>query len=260
MKYTSQDTWLAVGNSIFEGMRDHDVESIYIIYGKAGGLPQARWAGYENCISHVRVSHAPRFVVDLSEESSKLFDNLSVAYSEFALLSDEEKMQHIREYSRGRLEEGERLWWLETSHSLPVSVRFYTRLSQERKRMLRAEAALLFPEVCASRYRRGKYDNASLYLLMHHGVFCPQARDLWTAGSVAGSKGDGDNPEGPYIVHALADIQDLMCKVALQLDDVLITEYWGEPCEPNERIATWLRMADQHASDWVPSQRLFLDR
>ena len=259
VKFTTHDTWLAVGNSIFEGMRDPSVEIIYVVYGKAGGVPEARWARYENCISHVRVSHAPRFVVDLSEESSRLFDNIPVHYSEFAKLSDEEKMGHIREYSRGRLDEGERLWWLETSHSLPVGVRFYTRLTQGEKRLLRAEAALLFPQVCASRYTRGKYDDASLYLLMHHGVFCPQARDLWTAGSVAGSRGDGDNPEGPYIIHALADIQDLMREVALNINDQLIAEYWGEPCEPDERIPAWLRKADAYADGWwVPSEQLFL--
>ena len=168
-------------------------------------------------------------------------------------------MQYIREYSRGRLADGERLWWLEVAHTLPMSVRFYTRLPQEEKRKLRAEAALLFPKVCASQYTRGKYDDASLYLLMHHGVFCPQARDLYTAGSVAGAKGDGDNPEGPYIAHALADIQDLMQNVALEIDGSLIAEYWGEPCEPADRIATWLKKADEYASGWVPSAQLFLD-
>ena len=260
VKYTSHDTWLAVGNSIFEGMRDPSVEIIYIVYGKTGGTPEARWARYEDCISHVRVSHSPRFVVDLSEEASRLFNNLSVPYSHFAQLSDEEKMRHIREYSRGRLGEGERLWWLEAAHTLPVSVRFYTHLTQDEKRLYRAEAAILFPRVCASQYTRGKYDDASLYLLMHHGVFCPQARDLWTAGSVAGSRGDGNNPEGPYIRHALADIQDLMRDAALRLDGSLIAEYWGEPCEPENRIATWLRMADAVASGWVPSEHLFKDK
>jgi hypothetical protein len=199
-------------------------------------------------------------VVDLRGDSLRLFDNIQLSYSEFAKLSDEEKMLHIREYSRGRLGEGERLWWIETSHSLPVGIRFYTHLQPDDKRMLRAEAALLFPRICASRYTRGKYDDASLYLLLHHGVFCTQARDLWTAGSVAGSRGDGDNPEGLYVIHALADIQDLMKEVALRIDDALIAEYWGEPCEPTERIATWLRKADAYADgSWVPSEQLFLD-
>ena len=259
VKYTSHDTWLAVGNSIFEGMRDPTVEIIYIVYGKTGGTPEARWARYEDCISHVRVSHSPRFVVDLSEDSSRLFDNLSVPYGDFARLSDEDKMRHIRDYSRGRLGEGERLWWLEVAHTLPVGVRFYTHLTQEEKHAYRAEAAVLFPRVCASQYTRGKYDDASLYLLMHHGVFCPQARDLWTAGSVAGSRGDGNNPQGPYILHALMNIQDLMREAALSLDDSLIAEYWGQPCEPNDRIATWLRKADAVARGWTPSEHLFKD-
>ena len=38
VKYTTHDTWLAVGNSIFEGMRDPSVEMIYVVYGKAGGV------------------------------------------------------------------------------------------------------------------------------------------------------------------------------------------------------------------------------
>lgn len=260
VKYTRSDSWQSVGNSIFEGMRDPNAETIYVVLGKTGGTPEARWARYEDCISHVRVSHAPRFVVDVSGESSRLFDRITVPYNDFAQLSDEDKMSHIREYSRGRLGEGERLWWLEVAHTLPVGVRFYTHLTQEEKRVYRAEAAVLFPQVCASRYRRGKYNDASLYLLMHHGVFCSQARDLWTAGSVAGSTGDGNNPEGPYILHALSDIQDLMREAALRLDENLIEEYWGEPCEPNDRIATWLKKADAVARGWVPSEQLFKDK
>ena len=259
VKYTRHDSWQSVGNSIFEGMRDPNAEIIYVVLGKTGGRPEARWARYEDCISHVRVSHAPRFVVDLAEEPSRLFDHITVPYNDFAQLSDEDKMRHIREYSRGRLGEGERLWWLEVAHSLPVGIRFYTHLPQEEKRRLRAEAALLFPRLCAGRGVKGKYDDGALYLLMHHGVFCPQFRDLWTAGSVAGSRGDGNNPEGRYIRHALANIQDLMRDAALRLDGGLIAEYWGEACEPENRIATWLRMADAVASGWVPSEHLFKD-
>jgi len=31
VKYTMQDTWLAVGNSIFEGMRDPNVSKVYVV-------------------------------------------------------------------------------------------------------------------------------------------------------------------------------------------------------------------------------------
>ena len=257
VKYTSHDNWLAVGNSIFEGMRDPDVQRVYVMYGKAGGEPESRWARYEDCITHVRVSHAPRFVLDM-DGGSRLFDLLAVSYDEFSTLDDEAKMRHIRDYSRGRLGPDERLWWLEPSHSVPVAVRFYQHLSQDEKRMLRAEAALLVPAVCSTRQIKGKYEDVAHFILMNHGVICPQTRDLFSAGSVAGARGDGNNPQGPYIIHSLLDIQHLIRDAAEHLDDALFAEYWGESCPPGQRIGRWLELADEYAApQWTPSLTLF---
>lgn len=259
VKYTKKDTWLAVGNSIFEGMRDHDVRNVYILFGKAGGEPEARWSKYEDCITHVRVSHAPRFVVQMEQDAPKLFDSLEVSYDEFWPLEAHEKMRHIRDYARGRLREGERLWWLDETeaHALPLQVRLYTRLSDSEKRMFRAEAAILSPKVCGSRWTRGgKYIDVALYLLTQHGVFCPQARDLFSAGSVA-LKSD-PRRGGNYILRALLDIEDLMRDAAKRLEAPLFVEYWGADIPPDERLVEWLRRADGYAKDWVPSDHLFL--
>lgn len=259
VKYTEKDTWRAVGNSVFEGMRDPDVRRIYVMYGKAGGEPEVRWRRYEDCIAHVRVSHSPRFVVEMEENAPSLFAQLGVGYDDFCQLGLEDKMRHIREYARGRLQKGERLWWLEDvedpTHSLPMQVRLYMRLSQDEKRALRAEAALLCPQICKGSRKRGKYTDAALYLLTHHGVFCPQTRDLFSAGSVAmrESKERGGN----YILRALRDIEDQMRVVARTLDGRLFTEYWGEDCSPEKRIEEWLRRADQYATGWRPSSHLF---
>ena len=35
-------------------------------------------------------------------------------------------------------------------------------------------------------------------------------------------------------------------------------EYWGEPCPPHERIHEWLRRADGFATEWCPSDELFI--
>ena len=59
------------------------------------------------------------------------------------------------------------------------------RLPQWEKRTLRAEAAILSPRICQGSRACGKYTDAALYLLTEHGVFCPQTRDLFSAGSVA---------------------------------------------------------------------------
>ena len=259
VKYTKHDSWQAVGNSIFEGMRDPDVESVYVLFGKIGGEPEVRWGRYEDCITHVRVSHSPRFVIEMESDRPPLFAHMEVGYDDFARLDVEGKMLHVREYSRSWLKPGERLWWLEPSHSVPLNVVPYVDLPQMQQRVLRAEAALLCPQVCGpSRgpFGRRKYVDPAIYLLMHHGVIAPQTRDLFSAGSVAqdiDAVYDGE----PYVSRALRGIENLMIDSALRLEDTLFQEYWGEGCPPDRRIAEWLRRADEAASDWVPSDTLF---
>lgn len=257
-KYTKRDTWSAVGNSVFESMRDPAVFSIYVMFGKTGGTAEARWGRYEDCVKHVRVSNAPRFVVDMENDESSLFEQFDIGYDDFALLDDDGKMTHIRNYWRDRLNPGEHLWWLEPTHTLPLNVRLYMHLPQDEKRRLRAEAALLCPQICKGSRARRKYEDAAVYLLTYHGVFCPQARDLFSAGSVA-LRVD-DTRGGNYILRALRDIEQLMRDAAQRLDNELFVEYWGTGCEPEDRIMRWLQKADSYASDWTPSAELFLEQ
>ena len=257
VKYSKRDTWNAVGNSVFESMRDPTVNSVYVMFGKVGGIPEVRWGKYEDCVMHVRVSNAPRFVVDMEREDRPLFERFQIDYDTFAQLPDEGKMEHVRDYWRNRLPQGEHLWWLEPSHTLPINVRLYMGLSQEDKRTYRAEAALLCPQICKSSRARRKYVDAAVYLLTYHGVLCPQARDLFSAGSVA-LRADGTRG-GNYLLRALQDIESLMIDAAQRLDDALFVEYWGESCPPNNRIGRWLALADGYAvgAGWKPSDELF---
>ena len=257
-KITKKNRWQANANSVFEGMRDSDVTAVYVVFGKMGSWPEVRWARYEDCITHVRITHAPRFTIDM-ENPARIFETMGIEYREFARLSDEEKMRHVREYARGRLKPGQRLWWLEDQgeddHSWPLEVRMYMDLEQAEKDVLRAEAALLCPRVVAPRGTKHKYVDAALYLLRRHGVFCPQARDLYSAGSVALR----DNPErgGHYLSRAFRSIERQMRTAAKELPDELIVEYWGKSCPPDERISEWLRQADELAGDWTPSEEMF---
>lgn len=77
-----------------------------------------------------------------------------------------------------------------------------------------------------------------LYLLTYHGVLCHQARDLFSAGSVANPK--NDDAGGIYIERALKLIEKDMREAAAQMDDALFVEYWGESVAPENRIKRWL--------------------
>lgn len=120
--------------------------------------------------------------------------------------------------------------------------------------LLRAEATLLFPEVLGGGHARGKYDRAGLYFITQYGVFTPQIRDLWSAGSVGARDGRRGHK---YIVSATQDLESEMLLAAEELDDALFIEYWGHSCPPPERIERWLEKADKLATGWRPSRELF---
>lgn len=256
VKHTTKNSWVAVGNSIFEGMRDKNAKKIYLIYGKMGGWPEVRWKRYEECVTHVRISHAPRFVIEM-ENPSSFFETIGVSYANFCKKPPIDKMAHVRSYVRDKHPD-EQIWWLEDreepEHALPMTVRIYRTLPNEEKRKLRAESALLCPEIVQGASNRGKYDRAGVYLITQHGVFAPQLRDLYSAGSVGARDGRRGHK---YIVASLQDIQKEMRKAAQYLDAALFKEYWKMDCAPAQRIQEWLRVADKYATDWVPSQHLF---
>jgi len=172
----------------------------------------------------------------------------------------QDKMRYIRTYAKKIHPDG-RLWWIEEKetdeHTVPIEARLYTNLTTAEKTKLRAEAALLCPKIVKSGRSRDKYDDMVLYLLTYHGVLCHQARDLFSAGSVANPNNDDDG--GIYIERALKLIEKDMREAALRMDDALFVEYWGESLAPEKRIARWLEKADAFARDWKPSASLFLD-
>ena len=188
-----------------------------------------------------------------------LFSKMGITYVDFCKLSNEERMKHVREYARGRLEEGERLWWLEDApgqaHTLPLQVRLYMRLPQDEKRKLRAEAALLCPQIVKPSRQKNKFTDAAMYLLTYHGVLCPQVRDLFSDGSVA-LRSDATRG-GVYIARALKDIEEEIKTAAKSLDDALFVEYWGRAVPRNQRIQEWLKKLDALAQGWTPSKTLF---
>lgn len=187
---------------------------------------------------------------------------MKISYEDFSILPIEKKMRHIREYDKNRLKDGELLWWLEEKaepeHTLPIQVRLYIDLPPDEKTKLRAEATLLCPRVVAGSRVKNKYNDVAMYLMTYHGVLVSQARDLFSPGSVAhrNDKARG----GIYIQRAIQAIEDEMIDAAYRLENALFIEYWGESVPPEQRINKWLEKADKFASDWIPSQTLFLTK
>lgn len=260
VKFTRSDSWSSVANSIREKQRAEGVEYVYLMFGKGGGEPAVRWKPYEKCVVHVRTTHDPRFEVDMTGNKPSLFDEMGVSYDEFRTLGMLEKMKYVREYSK-RIHPNEHLWWFgdeEEDNSSPIEMKLYTQLSYEEKNRLRAEGALLCPEILESGRSPVKYLKPFRYLSMDCGVIAYNIRDVFSAGSAAHDGNCGDETIcGNYIACALWWVQDEMRKAAKELPDELFVQYWGESCPPEDRIKRWLEKADEIAVDWIPSQHLF---
>lgn len=262
VKFTLNNTWRSIANSVLESQRIEAVKHIYIVFGKMGGTPEVRWGAYDQSVVHVRTSHVPRFEVELTPPGEKakesLFDQMGILYDDFRELDMHEKMKYIRTYAR-KLHPDGRLWWIDDDegdeHTLPIQARLYTNLNAAEKTRLRAEAALLCPSIVKSGRSKNKYDDMVLYLLTYHGVICHQARDLFSAGSVANP--NNNNGGGVYIAQALKLLEPAMIQAAAEMDDALFVEYWGESVAPKDRIRKWLEKADELATDWKPSEFLF---
>jgi len=263
VKFTLSDTWKSIANSILESQRASGVKYIYIVFGKMGGKPEVRWGDYEKSVVHVRTSHVPRFEVELpmsgKSKRESLFEAMGISYDEFSALDVHGKMKYVREYAK-RKHPGERLWWIDDSsgdeHTLPANIRLYTNLSPDEKIRMRAEAILLCPMVLKSGRSRNKYDDVVMFLLSYHGVLCHQARDLFSAGSVANP--DNDDNGGLYIERSLKLLESAIIQAANTLDDSLFLEYWGESVPKGRpRLIRWLEKADKIAKGWKPSEVLF---
>ena len=259
VKFSTNDTWRSIANSVFESFRDKEVKAIYVLFGKMGGTPMVRWGRYEECVMHVRTSHVPRFEVDIDAKES-LFEKFGITYEQFSALSEEGRMGHVRKYARARMKPGERLWWLEgkqdEGHSLPMQVQLFSNLTNEEKLRMRAEASLLCPQIVGSGRNRTKYIDPIMYLLTYHGILT--TRDAFSAGSAAGpARG------GIYVQRALKRIEPQMVEAAHYIESAVFVEYWGKDFAPERRIKTWLAMADKYAKvatpPWKPSDVLFVD-
>ena len=283
IKFTTSSRWRCITNSINETHRDPEVTWIYVIYGKTGGNdgPQVRFRRYEECVVHVRTTHDPRFEVDMeAKPGQSLFDRMGITYERFSQLTFDEKMDYVRAYSKS-IHPDEKLWWWGDSADIVQSgsgVVLYTSLGSKTnsvRRLLRAETLLLCPEIFLSGRSRHKYDRAALYLITRHNVLCHQARDLFSAGSVA----NPNNMSGisNYVLAAAQNLQQEIVEAAGRIESAFFLEYWGEiesvlhvpagSLLPSgwkvlslrsiaDKLTLWLRLADACARTYRPSEAL----
>jgi len=178
VKSTVGDTWKTTGSSILESTRVQGVERIYLTFGKLGGANiEFVSRPYEDCLYDIAVTHMPRYRIDMQlGRGDTIFSKIGIDYEKLRQLED--PVAPVAEYYKGRLKEGERLWWtgIAGEEAVPATLRLWKNLTQEEKDAYLSQGCVMFPEVF-----RGEYGNYALWLASQ-GIVDFSLRDQFSAG------------------------------------------------------------------------------
>ncbi|MCF0197157.1 MAG: hypothetical protein HUK03_08040 [Bacteroidaceae bacterium] len=183
VKSTQSDHWTSTGSSIIETTRDKNVESIYLLFGKLGGVPQVRCRPYEDCLYDITVTHSPRYLIDMGTAKEKtIFAKMHTSYN--ALRLSNNSIAQVRKYYRDKAKaehKGEMPWWLDDVESDNLMIRHITALTAEEKRRIIMQLFILFP----SHVIHSNYVEPAMWLVAYHRVVSHNMRDLMSAGGQA---------------------------------------------------------------------------
>ena len=245
---TSLNSWTCQGGSIFEGTKIKEVAEIYVIFGNISSSLSVRWAQYQNCIEDIKVTHKPRFYLNLDLEKSPVFEKMQISYTDFSELNDKLKADYFRAYKKKTLCENADLWWLDGNDDadLLTKVRIFRDLSIRERNTIIAECYVLFPEVLTSNYNR-----AVRYVLGQKGVILSNVRDQFSGGGrneKFSFKGDKYNVSN--VIIKLSKRLELSKKFLNQVDKAELESYWGikigEPCD---RVNLWIEQLVESIND-----------
>lgn len=197
LKSTQKGGYRINGGSVIESTSEAGYEEIYLFFGsltsKADTHYHIRYKPYWAAIDGVKVTHSPRYSIDMETKNPLFKSNLE--YERVREGSKEEKIRFIQDELR-KTAEGK--WYAppEPEKEVIQPIPFST-LSPSRKSHLISEALALFPQYLLS--KKGVYDKINEYYLAQYFVFNSSMRDSFSAGG----KFSYGNIKFPQIVSVL---------------------------------------------------------
>ena len=210
VKKTDATKWEVIGGSVYESLRN-DLDETYVIMAKLGGeKPEVRVKLYKECISDLKVTHSPRFYLDLDLEKGQ--DFLTTRQSEdLPELTGENLNKRIRQLLRTN----KSTWWSEAETTA------FSNLSVEEKHSYFVEGVVRFPEVFA-----GNYERFTPWLIYTCLVWCKNVRDVFSAGGSHQLPGMYDCWVSA-IMYRAALSADEIAKTIDSLSDDEVEQFWG---------------------------------
>lgn len=247
VKKTDSAKWEVIGGSIYESLKN-EIEDTYVLMAKLGGeKPEVRLRRYESCIADLRVTHSPRFYLnlDLQEGEDYLTQNEA---KDLLMLSGDELNRKIRKLLRTQ----KSTWWSEGE-----TIGF-SELSKEEKNVYLNEGIALFPEIF-----KGDYRKFTPWLVYSCFVWCGNVRDIFSAG---GNKYVDEI--GIYVSavmnRALENSENVKDRI-IEMTEEEQRKFWGETIDyVSDRIEKWIQLVEENlkiSTDLLNNNReLLLDR
>ncbi|WP_439243625.1 hypothetical protein [Lonepinella sp. BR2474] len=259
VKFTKDDKWLSIGNSILESSRVSSVEKIYIFFGKCGGVPEIKYRRYEDCLSGISVTHYPRYQIDMTlAEGHSIFDKIGISYDE--LRQDKRPVSKIRQYYKKQLKNNDSLWWIdEESTAKQFAIYSFANLEQQQKDKLIAESFILFPEILSN--KQDKYAKACAFWVSYYSVICPNMRDLYSAGGKVGLADIEAEQQAYYQQWQIDKLSQVFYRLLFQyqpiiksllgnIDLAVVEDCWNEQmADYDSLVKKWCSKIDHYSLD-----------
>lgn len=229
VKKTDSSKWEVIGGSIYESLKN-DIDDTYVMMAKLGGdKPEVRLRKYEECIADLKVTHSPRFYLNMDLKKGEDYLTRNDA-KDLLELSGDDLNRKIRKLLRTQ----KSTWWSEGETTA------FLDLSKEEKGIYLNEGIALFPEVFG-----GDYHNFTPWLVYSCFVWCGNVRDIFSAG---GNKfmEDSDIYVSAVMYRALENAEEIKLRIWNMTDEEM-KKFWGDVIEDKvKRVEHWLDLVQEN--------------
>lgn len=207
LKSRSNGEWTTNGNSVMESISDPDYEEIFLMFGskvKKENRLLVRHAPYWQTTKAIKVTHSPRFVIDIRSGASSVFES-KVEYDTLRELNDDGKVKFLQDYLRNNSNEAK--WY--TSEKEQVMPTYFNDLPEEERLKIKADLFVQFPKDLIGN-SKNDYKRCAEHLINFYFVYVSNLRDIFSASGKFKYK----NIEFPRVYKILQDtsqaIQDFL--------------------------------------------------
>lgn len=244
VKFSKNKKWQSVGNSIFEGTLDRKVtDQIFLLFGKkVGKRIQARYKKYEEVLADIKVTHSPRFYIDMDvSKNETIFEKIEYEYNDFKYLPPNKKAKIIKQFVKSNLDDGEELWWLDSENEevMEPKIKLFNTLSNEEKLDVISECMTLFHELFKNSYNK-KYERTAIYLLKKYQIVSSSLRDNFSAKGKENIKIKGNTYRLSRIYKNLFDLAGQVQNHIMNFDLKELERYWDVDNIPDRKTALFI--------------------